>query len=254
MELVLPFKHFKKEEKSVYGKTFLTKISIKLFLPDGFIWPPRESLNVFFKDEFGIEITDLQYDKLQTSKLTIKTETGAVSMSLSRTDIKIVIDRLVYTSFRYTLIPLLEEILSKLPWIDRVTGFKIRKVNIWSVSSEDPVTEDQVGNLLNAVVVEDLKEKGSVIGDRVYMYSIVNSETREQASEILDICYGLVLQGDGEEPVDGKYFGGVVLDNAITVKREFDVAQVIEEAENANDYLYDAFHWAVKPDVISLMK
>lgn len=228
-------------EKETYSFTFLNTVIIRI---DYAGKESIENFSVFIKDMFGLDVTDAMYNVKNADALRLVNKDRSVRFKFSSNETEIILNGSGYVNFERSAFPFIERVADYIEGINgKVVRTFIEKVDLWPIMDDNQV--DKIGFLKSLFSFQLLSEYGTG-AENVRMLEYGDDRLADQ----LIIKFGFMpgVKDNPEQPPRG------VLDIITINEGAIEPRDFRDVANRLNAVQYAAYHWAVTPEVIGIMK
>ena len=238
-----PFPH---KEYMVYRQTFLVDVSLLIYFSGRrSMAEKQDEIAAFLKERFNLS----RNDDAPKERMGVQSTDGAMRLFFYTDSAQITVMAPAYHSFKdiEKLIPLASEYIEIMRTADTVR-FELKKINRWQYESTENPTKSE---LFREIFSEDMI-KNDQTDHFLDNEALVNGEVERR------FC-----NDDGEKMIfrlgkfseeDERKKGYVQLQSCYASAKETTIQLLPQRLKEANQTLYDAFHWAVSRQVIKWMK
>lgn len=240
--MAFPFEHISEKEKFQY--TFLNEVTLKIFPPKELREVDFKEMQHFFKVLFNLDFKDIHREYMLEKRLKVGNQENGVMFEFSQNTIKISIDQNHYSDFKTSMLPILVKFTEAYKfWFDSFARLELKFVDVWPIDNKIEVTEKNIEDLEEAVFSYNLRGMAEKVDENF-------KELRFKSDELtLSMKYGYYISKNENQN------SGVALESKCETKdSQMKADDIREMASRMNDLLYDAFIWAVTPDIIKAMK
>lgn len=238
-----PFKHI--SDHRTYKNTFLQTARIRISYTgdtDDF-----EPFKTYLHNAFGLSITKELYGLRNSDALRLKAADGKLRAKYTEHTAEYLISGDIYIDFEKSFVPFLDKTQNFLNKAQKqVLSLSIEKIDIWPIVKGD--IQDPSA-FLNVIISENLRQfRNLVAEDSIYFTEFYDEENQDS----LLVRFGFI----GADTVDipNKQPARIILDTLCKHDEQFNADSLLSLARKMNNVLYDAYHWAVSPEVIQIME
>lgn len=247
-----PFKHI---EHTNYKNTFLQNVIVGIsfkekedaFFNDTFL----QRLNDYLKSMFNIGDQAKQID-FKTQGFTLTSQSQDIAISFQNGILEAKIGCKSYTGFISAFSSIFIQFklfLKQVMLEENIIEIRERKVNIWQFESKEKLNYTDVAS---NVFSTELNAQTSNIGMAPKEANTIQKKIYWDITENKDI-YGVIVRTAFLNEKEGLYH--LVLDSEVIQKdTEIKKDDLDINFVTINNILFDAYHWAVSPKIIELMK
>lgn len=253
----MTFPFSKQSQHKIYKNTFLQ--CVYLFVE----YPKKES--VFFndgyyerlKEYFSNHFPGTSYDEEKARRsdlIKLESRSDGVAITLKNGLLMVMVDKRRYRSFVDNVLPLIfrtEALLREVLQVDSLKQAMLKKINFWLANQNTPANSS-----FDYAKLEKLVLSANILSDT----SSRVTETTDQNGQ--QMVWKKTFEGkDGKQvhviishvqPSNAPAKGCLVLDSDVTLP-SVSTNDLQKQLLEANDLLYDAFHWTVSDQVLSFM-
>lgn len=232
-----PFPHIDKH--NTYAITFLESVIVKIQSP--MEKESYQSFSNFIKESFGMDVSQERYNLINADPVRLRNNDRSVVVKFNGEGMEFSISGKGYHNFQNSAMPLINLFRQYIEEIETfVKQISIETIDVW------PFPTETVVNASVAAAAFFSKDLIKTLGDPKI---IQGKEFNRNNHDSMIIKYGFVKQS----PDNPQQPDRLILDEMAIHDREISASALSEVAMRLNDWLYDAFHWAVSDNVLQVM-
>lgn len=231
-------------KKEIFKGTFINEVSFKLYLPAEKEMVSYDKSSKLFKKLFGLNFDEFEYKRLISTRVRVGNSTDSVVFEFSTKFIKITINQSEYESFSTSLLPLIEKLSEAYSdWFDYCDKIELKYIDVWPMADIENIDDSKMILMENALFSYDMRSKSKVT-DNNFKYLQL-----DDVDFTLDLQYGNFITEEESQN------SGIALQTKCSSKsKKLKCGDIPKFSKNQNKILYNAFLWAVTPDVLNAMR
>lgn len=234
------------EKHRIYPKTFLHRVIFQLNYAAE-ISDKYEVFKSFFENSYGLDLDKDQFEILRITSLRISDNKSGISIKFSDGFFQIKIEKPGYKSFKDSMEHFVSSFSSLLKTVGAtVERISIKKINMWICEERKETPYQAISRFLNHEIIE--KWKSNFDKDPQITPTILINDSDDDINMMYS--FGFLNEDSSDE---GSYPRVILDTEGVLDKSGINPDDVLEHSIKINSLLYDAYHWAVKSDVIKLM-
>lgn len=240
--MAFPFKPQK--DKSTFQYTFLNEVALKIGLPESMDKISFEKMQSFFKRLFNLDFKESHREYILNTRLKVENQDNGIIFEFSKSTIKISIEQNHYNTFNESMRPLLSKLNEAyIEWFPVCKDLELKYVDVWPLTEERNLQESKIKELEDAIFSIDLRTQTKET-DKNF-----RGNHWEDNDIILSMQYGYYISKDDSQN------SGIALESRCEYSKEYiEINRIIPMVSKMNSILYDAFIWAVTPQILFAME
>ncbi|MDE7402176.1 MAG: hypothetical protein K2M87_02050 [Muribaculaceae bacterium] len=244
-------------EHRLYPLTFLDRASAQIHF-DADLSSNMELLRRFFKDNYELEFEEEQLTLMRFKTLKVRSHSADLQLKFSLDFFEVIIGRESYTSFQESIMPHLAAFIKL---IDAMRGkiykASVRKINSWKFLKFPGLAyHSLVESVISPILAKDFPRdpEPPIEADEELIITTFITDNRYE-NQALKINFGYSPHPE-EDVLSNQTPVRVILDTECVSldANALHNNNVIKTLTEANQMLFDLYHWAVMPEIIEAMQ
>lgn len=233
-----------KKDKFIFQYTFLNEVALKIALPESMDKISFEKMQIFFKRLFNLDFKESHREHILNTRLKVENQDNGIIFEFSKSTIKISIEQNHYNTFDESMLPLLTKLIEVYTeWFSFCKEVELKYVDVWPLTEERNLQESKVKELEDAIFSIDLRTQTKETEKNF------KGKDWEDNDIILSMQYGYYISKDDTQN------SGIALESRCEYSKEdIEANKIISIVSEMNFILYNAFIWAVTPQILSAME
>lgn len=233
-----------RQDKIKFKYTFLNEVALKIGLPESMDKISFEKMKRFFRRLFNLDIEDIHNESILNTRLKVKNQDNGIIFEFSKSTIKVSIEQNNFNTFSESMLPLLKKLLEAYKeWFPVCKDLELKYVDIWPLTNERNLEESKIKELEDAIFSPDIRTLS------------LEKEKNFKRYQHKDNGFNLSMQYGYYISEDETQNSGIALESRCEYSKEnIPINKVVDIASKLNNILYNAFIWAVTPQILKAMQ